>query len=412
MKLLKILFPTLLILFALNAILGAQTFTKKYLMTFHVCGQNCFGVEDHKVYLAESDDGANWTLVQNFKPYNGSVPDLIIRGEKLYIYTPGKVMRYDKRTDTWDTEPVRVEMTDSNGNMVMFVDPSPILSDDGRIILFFLNSTGSTGDPAGCPTYPCTKYFDSAIEVEGSDGTRFILQEGHRKIVELTQAGQTASDPDIFKGNSNFILYISRGGSTLAFHSDSLLGEYLSFPNLTDDILTHSGGVPCGYFNCEKEEYWTYVHTNNEGKVVIRRAVHSGFDLQVENFTTVIDGNIIGNPNATAESPGFCLNKFILSGVEEKEIPLEFSLQQNYPNPFNPTTTIKYSVPGFISSKSIVKLEVYNPLGQKVATLVNKPQFPGNYSVTFNASDLVSGIYFYTLRVGNFVETKKMIVLY
>ncbi len=111
--------------------------------------------------------------------------------------------------------------------------------------------------------------------------------------------------------------------------------------------------------------------------------------------------------------------------VEANEaLPNKFQLSQNYPNPFpanggtgNQTTIIKYSIPASlvetqnIASLPIVTLKVYDILGQKISTLVNKVQTPGNYSVHFNASNLPAGIYFYRLQAGNFTATKKMIVL-
>jgi hypothetical protein len=84
-----------------------------------------------------------------------------------------------------------------------------------------------------------------------------------------------------------------------------------------------------------------------------------------------------------------------------------FELSQNYPNPFNPQTTINYSIP----SNGVVRLKVYNLQGQEVETLVNKQQQPGQYSVPFLASDLVSGIYVYRLEFdgeSSFVKTRKM----
>jgi hypothetical protein len=89
------------------------------------------------------------------------------------------------------------------------------------------------------------------------------------------------------------------------------------------------------------------------------------------------------------------------------EIPEKFSLDQNYPNPFNPSTTIKYSIP----KQSNVALKVFDVLGSEVATLVNKEQSQGNYEVEFDGSDLTSGIYFYRLQAGDYVQTKKMILL-
>lgn len=89
-----------------------------------------------------------------------------------------------------------------------------------------------------------------------------------------------------------------------------------------------------------------------------------------------------------------------------------FKLEQNYPNPFNPTTTISYSIPVVEMGHSLpVQLKVYDMLGHQVATLVNRKQAPGKYSVKFNASKLSSGIYFYTLQTGDFIQTKKCILI-
>lgn len=102
------------------------------------------------------------------------------------------------------------------------------------------------------------------------------------------------------------------------------------------------------------------------------------------------------------------------SAVEDNGIkPSSFSLSQNYPNPFskgisgNATTTINYN----LAKASNVSLKVYNSLGQVVATLVNTNKPAGRFSATFNAKDLPSGIYFYRLRAGNFVQTRKMILV-
>jgi len=84
-----------------------------------------------------------------------------------------------------------------------------------------------------------------------------------------------------------------------------------------------------------------------------------------------------------------------------------FSLSQNYPNPFNPITTIKYNLPGI----SFVTLKVYDVLGNEIASLVNEQKPAGSYEVEFDGTNLTSGIYFYQLRAGKYVETKKMVLL-
>ncbi len=100
-------------------------------------------------------------------------------------------------------------------------------------------------------------------------------------------------------------------------------------------------------------------------------------------------------------------------------MPSQFELYQNYPNPFNPTTTIKYIIPTVKTLHATsqqkyatsVQLKVYDILGNEVSTLVNEKQQPGVYEVTFDASKLASGIYFYKISAGNFIQTKKMILM-
>jgi len=87
--------------------------------------------------------------------------------------------------------------------------------------------------------------------------------------------------------------------------------------------------------------------------------------------------------------------------------PDRFELSQNYPNPFNPNTTISFSIP----QKSDVSVKIYDILGNEVTTLVNETREAGRYNVNFNASNYSSGVYFYTIKAGNFNETKKMTLL-
>ncbi len=92
--------------------------------------------------------------------------------------------------------------------------------------------------------------------------------------------------------------------------------------------------------------------------------------------------------------------------------PAKVELEQNYPNPFNPTTTINYAIPSVETRHALsLQLIVYDALGRKVATLVNKKQSPGKYSVQFDGSNLGSGIYFYRLQAGKYSQTRKMILM-
>jgi Secretion system C-terminal sorting domain len=120
----------------------------------------------------------------------------------------------------------------------------------------------------------------------------------------------------------------------------------------------------------------------------------------------------------------------IVDVKDRNELPKQYALHQNYPNPFNPSTTIKYSIPSstvmlnsfqHLNNSEIPKqvrddnvnviLKVYDILGREIATLVNQKQKPGNYEISWDASEQPSGVYFYKLQAGYFVRTKKMILL-
>jgi hypothetical protein len=88
-------------------------------------------------------------------------------------------------------------------------------------------------------------------------------------------------------------------------------------------------------------------------------------------------------------------------------LPSSVRLEQNYPNPFNPTTTIRYALP----KRSQVQLIVYNTLGQKIAALVNGGIDAGYHAIQFDASNLASGVYFYRLVAGSYVNTKKLLLI-
>ena len=92
---------------------------------------------------------------------------------------------------------------------------------------------------------------------------------------------------------------------------------------------------------------------------------------------------------------------------QNSSIPDRFELYQNYPNPFNPSTTIKYDLP----KESSVKIEVYDILGKKVATLVDGIMKAGSYRIIWDANRFASGVYFYRIQAGDYHEVKKLLLL-
>ena len=136
--------------------------------------------------------------------------------------------------------------------------------------------------------------------------------------------------------------------------------------------------------------------------------------VKQELVTGLIQDVNYNDPPQTMSLTNFVATaKQVLTSVEKEAIPTSFELMQNYPNPFNPETTISYTIP----TASNVKLVVYDMLGRETATLVNEYKQAGTYEVKLNighferSREMSSGVYFYQLRAGSFIETKKMMVM-
>ncbi len=131
--------------------------------------------------------------------------------------------------------------------------------------------------------------------------------------------------------------------------------------------------------------------------------VPNGAEICADFITVEFGGSFV-----TEDPSGICAGGTVTGDIEEVEtVPTEFALYQNYPNPFNPSTLIKYEVP----EKSFVSIRVYDLLGEELATLVNEEKSAGSYDVNFDAGQLSSGFYIYTIKAGNFTSTKKMMLM-
>ena len=168
---------------------------------------------------------------------------------------------------------------------------------------------------------------------------------------------------------------------------DSTSAIFVAFSTFNPGNFTvTSNGV---YFLAKDSVSWTYAGLKN---------------LTINNLVSYGDTTFA----LTQGNGGYLLRHQKALGVIEKSfVPASFSLSQNYPNPFNPSTHVQYS----ISNLQFVKLKVFDVLGREVATLVNEQKGPGTYTVDWNASGFASGIYFYRLEAGTFVDVKKMLLL-
>ncbi|RKY96414.1 MAG: hypothetical protein DRQ13_05925, partial [Ignavibacteriae bacterium] len=157
------------------------------------------------------------------------------------------------------------------------------------------------------------------------------------------------------------------------------------------------------------ESYGFVFHTSNGGLIWEEVDFPTDHALYQVGFANQQLGWILGDG-------GRILNTTTggISFIEEIELkqPSNFYLTQNYPNPFNPVTKIKFEIPGQArNDNTLVTLKVYDLLGREIATLVNEEKPAGEYEVEFNAVNLPSGIYFYRIQAGSYINTKKMVLL-
>ena len=196
------------------------------------------------------------------------------------------------------------------------------------------------------------------------------------------------------------------------------------FDELLPIQLSAFSGAPSGGGSV-KLSWATVSETNSFGFYVDRRnagepgfATLSGSFLHGHGTTTIPQTYAFLDRSVTPGSWFYRIRQVDLDGsvhfndpvrveVPPADLPASFSLDQNYPNPFNPTTTIRYALP----AGSFVALTVFNALGQQVAVLVNDTQDAGYHEVRFDGRSLASGIYFYRLRAGDFIHTRKMLLL-
>ena len=147
------------------------------------------------------------------------------------------------------------------------------------------------------------------------------------------------------------------------------------------------GGMPGGYDT--SKIYWNVAYIHN---------------IQVTNDSSNWVNGLFFLCDLTT---GAVITSRPMSVADDAVIPSAYVLEQNYPNPFNPSTSIRFELP----SSGLTTLTVYDLLGREVSVLVNDVKEAGEYSVPFNASTMTSGVYFYQLRSGAFVETKKMLLV-
>jgi hypothetical protein len=247
------------------------------------------------------------------------------------------------------------------------------------------------------------KFGDITISSFGSFDIFTVKYDKNGEFVWVRQAGSNQYD----SGKS---IKVDDDGNVYVIGINSLLASF-------DGSVINNGGAFLAKYNRDGNLFYVKsIFHVDENRTV------SGNNFTVKDFELVGNKNIlfIGFVNETVYFDSLQTNSLdagnsfvaeIINNttrVEDNDpIPSSIILYQNYPNPFNSSTTIEYEIPKL----SHVKIDVYDVLGRRIVALIDKEHNAGNYSITFNDSKLSSGIYFYKITAGNFIQTKKMILL-
>jgi len=316
-----------------------------------------------------------------------------------------------------DDRAVDVVQPDQNGKirLVIFDPDSSVTSADISLLLASgdeinlpVSFIGENEYDALIPSYIPKGFIDVVVRIQDTDGNK----------CELT------ASPGFYFGNTSDNIKLDARLRMTSYTLDNVedinmeagdtLNYTLSYTNFGSDtarnVVVTFPATP--YFIPIGSSTWTIdsLNVNDTVKVSVS-LLFLGKQQSTEKYThyspTVMWSS--DETNYLRKYNVFVDFQNTVTGVSQtvSTIPSRFELYQNYPNPFNPSTTIKYDLP----KQSRVKIEVYDILGRKVATLVDETRIAGSYQVIWNANRSASGVYFYRIETGNYCATKKLLLL-
>jgi len=362
------------------------------------------GTNQGGVYRS-TDNGANWSQI-NTGLTNTDVTALIFSGSNLFAGTSfGGIYRSTDYGENW-TEV-------NSGLSVLFINTLAVSGSNifagarysvtgGGVFLSTNNGTnwayvGLTDNEVYSLAVLGSNIFagtDAGVFLTTNNGGNWSAVNSG--LTEDDIFALTVSNNNLYAGTSSGVFLSTNNGSSWTDISSATLADKIVY-----SIAVHQVNIIAGTGG-----YGIYVSTNNgttweesdDGLPNSFTEIHA---LAMSN-TTLYAGTLF---QGAWERP---LTDYLTDVISTSDnLPQNFYLSQNYPNPFNPSTSIEFSIP----QESFVELKVFDVLGNEVVNLINEEKDQGVYTVTFNASGLSSGIYFYTLRADGFVQTKKMLLL-
>ena len=368
-------------------------------------GNNLFaGTENNGVFLS-TDNGSNWTSMYNGMPYN-TVNAMAVSGKRLFA----------------GTKTAGVFLTINNGRNWTAVNNG----------LTSLSIKALVVD--GSNIYAGT---ECGVFLSTNNGTNWTAV--NNGLTSLSITALVVNGSNIFAGASNGVFTSTDSGANWrAVNNGFFVPEGINTFAVCGSKVFASDGVVT-YFTTNNGEVWEYLNEDMlpwgsyaktyavKGENIFAGIFAVGVYLSTNkgvNWRRINDSNLYYEASFIRSL--IASSNYLFAGVtkmgvwrrslegmmlpvedDKSNLPNEYSLMQNYPNPFNPSTSINYK----ISKPCPVQLRVFDLLGREMAVLVNEEKSAGSYNVSFNASHLPSGIYYYQLKTASYCETKKMVFL-
>jgi photosystem II stability/assembly factor-like uncharacterized protein len=387
-------------LFLYNGVVRAQWvqagLESKDIYSLAVSGSNIFAGSDSGMVYLSTNNGTNWTVVNNGLP-NNAIYALLTNGNIIFAGTKssGSYLSTNNGSNWTD-------LNDSMGTINMFAVSGSNIFEGGTGVSLstdsgkswkkvnkgltnygWVTSLAVSGDNIFAGTYI------GGVFLSTNNGTNWTEGLTYHQVLSLT-----VCETNLFAGTKGDGIFRSTNNGT----NWTKLNSGLTVPD----------NVVC--FGVIGNNIFAGIENNN---IILSTDNGTNWAHVMDSppYTAVYAIDFCG-ADVFAGTGGAGIWKRPLSEItsifnKASNLPQQFNLFQNYPNPFNPSTVISYSLP----SVSNVKLIVYNTLGQTVKVLEDGFKNAGNYSIDFNAVDLPSGIYFYRLEAGQFSQVKKMLLL-
>lgn len=338
-----------------------------------------------------SDGGNNWILLNNPNSFTGYQDISVLSESEVWMcfddpFTGG-VYRTTNRGINWENKyPPQL----SNG-------PTRIYMINSRI--GFISKGNESRDYLKKTTNSGNNWIDV---VSGGGWEEMIFKDSLKGYKTLYNS------LDCFKGTTNgglnwdTIIYASKGNPNLAIIDFDIVNDSIIFGVYYDGYFTFPNG---------QHRYVIYKTTNN--------GINWGFQIpdtsirSIYNFVDFPDSihgwSYSSRFNGVHTVTGGDTITYPLTDISNNnsQLPFNFILNQNFPNPFNPNTIISYE----LRVTSFVKLKIFTIQGKEIRTLINQKQGAGEYKIEFDAHELSSGVYFYRLEAGDFVQTKRMVLI-